>query len=137
MKVDPTGPALAAQHKRVKRANKRGSDDFAANFTSESSEAQGAGAGSAAAGVTGLLSLQEVASEVEDENRAARRGLDLLDRLDEIRHGLLVGGVRREDLQRLTVLLKEKRAEVTDPRLNAILDEIDLRAAIELAKFDQ
>lgn len=137
MKVDPTGPALAAQHRRVKRSNKGGSDEFSTHFTSKSGETQSAGAANAAADVAGLLTLQEVSSEIEDENRAARRGLDLLDRLDEIRHGLLVGSIRRADLQRLTVLVREKRAEVTDPRLTEILDEIDLRAAVELAKYDQ
>lgn len=32
--------------------------------------------------------------------------------------------------------LGEQREEVTDPKLSAIQDEIDLRARVELAKYD-
>ena len=64
------------------------------------------------------------------------RGRKLLDRLDEIRFGLLTGGLPRGTLVRLAQELGEQREGVTDPKLSAILDEIELRARVELAKYD-
>ncbi|MCH9020057.1 MAG: hypothetical protein IIA73_06805 [Proteobacteria bacterium] len=59
----------------------------------------------------------------------------MLDRLDEIRHALLFGAIPRHRLLALQREVREKRVAVADPRLNQLLDEIDLRAAVELAKL--
>lgn len=85
--------------------------------------------------VDSLLALQEVNP---DEERGAlhRHAEDLLDELDELRHGLLAGALSRHQLTRLKSLVNARRANVTDPRLGEILDEIELRAAVELAKYE-
>jgi hypothetical protein len=82
-----------------------------------------------------LLALQEVDP---DETRGAvqRHAEDLLDELDELRHGLLVGALSRSQLRRLKTMVSARRATVDDPRLAEILDEIELRAAVELAKYE-
>jgi hypothetical protein len=59
----------------------------------------------------------------------------LLDRLDELRLGLLGGRLSMAALERLTLLVAENRGKVDDPRLTQILDEIEVRAAVELAKL--
>jgi hypothetical protein len=86
-------------------------------------------------GIDSLLALQEVHP---DETRGAvrRHAEDLLDELDELRHGLLVGALSRSQLKRLKTLVTARRAIVDDPRLAEILDEIELRAAVELAKYE-
>ena len=85
--------------------------------------------------VDSLLALQEVNP---DETRRAvqRHAEDVLDELDELRHGLLVGTLSRSQLRRLKSLITARRASVDDPRLAEILDEIELRAAVELAKYE-
>ncbi|MGE5537910.1 MAG: flagellar assembly protein FliX [Gemmatimonas sp.] len=87
-------------------------------------------------GVDALLSLQEVNG---DERRGAtrRHAEDLLGELDELRHGLLMGALSRAQLARLKTLVTARRARATDPRLADILDEIELRAAVELAKYEE
>jgi hypothetical protein len=65
-----------------------------------------------------------------------QRGEDLLDGLDEIRHGLLIGALPRERVVRLLAIVRSRREQLADPRLSAILDEIELRAEVELAKLD-
>jgi hypothetical protein len=64
-----------------------------------------------------------------------RRAGDMLDLLDDIRVGLLEGRVPRGKLEGLLRMVQSRRDEVVDPRLSAVLDEIELRAAVELAKY--
>lgn len=136
MKIDPTGPARAGQLRRLRKANGRPSGEFAAHIGEDGNEVDGTQSAAAARGVGGLLALQEVSVETAPESRAASHGYSILDRLDSIRHGLLAGALRREDLTRLSALVSEQRDAVADPRLKSVLDEIDLRAQVELAKYD-
>ena len=57
--------------------------------------------------------------------------------LDDIRQGLLLGAVPKDKLNILVHAVREKREALDDPRLNTILDEIELRASVELAKLEQ
>lgn len=87
--------------------------------------------------IDALLALQEGASGEESQRRAKRRGVMLLDELDQLKMGLLTGGVPESTLQHLTNLVNSQRDEVMDPQLRAVLDEIDLRVQVELAKFSR
>lgn len=85
--------------------------------------------------VDSLLTLQEVDAD-SGKGALHRHAEDLLDELDELRHGLLMGILTRHQLARLKSLVNARRAGVTDPRLAEILDAIELRAAVEIAKYD-
>jgi hypothetical protein len=61
----------------------------------------------------------------------------MIDGLDDIRQGLLIGSIPRSKLTALVKVVREERDQAEDPKLSAILDEIELRAAVELAKLDQ
>ena len=63
------------------------------------------------------------------------RGEDLLDRLDELRLGILTGRFPKEKLAELAQRLRQKREQGVDPALDAILAEIELRAEVEIAKY--
>jgi hypothetical protein len=84
-----------------------------------------------------VLAAQEAQDEAGGRRRALVRGHDLLDELNQIRIGLLEGGWAVASIRRLTGLLQAERSSVVDVRLNAVLDEIELRAAVELAKRQQ
>jgi hypothetical protein len=56
--------------------------------------------------------------------------------LEDVRDGLLTGGVSRATLQRLLALVNVKREDFVDPALAEVLNEIDLRARVELAKLN-
>lgn len=97
----------------------------------------------ALAGTTGLqdlaslLALQGVASEEdvrERKRKAVRRGFDLLDVLEGVKIDLLGGGVPVERLERLVHLLGQRRTS-GDSELDGLVDDIELRARVELAKF--
>jgi hypothetical protein len=87
--------------------------------------------------VAGLLSLQEISDELTGRRRAAARGDKLLDALEELRMALLGGTLPRAQLAALAHLCREHVPLVDDPRLAEILAEIELRAAVELAKLEQ
>jgi hypothetical protein len=91
---------------------------------------------SGVAGMNALMALQGVEDATERRRRAVRRGSGLLDRLDELKLALLQGETGEGALERLTRTLREERPEDADPALNSLLDQIDLRAAVELAKAD-
>lgn len=86
-------------------------------------------------GVNALLALQTVPSATERRKRAVRRANDLLDVLGEVRVGLLEGAIDPGQLDRLRRMTAQGRDEVEEPGLRDVLDEIDLRAQVELAKL--
>lgn len=95
-----------------------------------------AAAKSASTAVDGLFALQEVADELAGRRRAAARGNKLLDRLEELRLGLLAGTLPRAQIEALRQLAREHGQTIDDPKLASILSDIELRVAVELAKLD-
>ena len=99
--------------------------------------ARGVESSSAVANIDALLAAQSVGDSLEEESRKrmVKRGEDLLDQLEELRHGLLMGEIPKEKLVALGEMVRSRRDSVSDPHLAAILDEIELRAEVELAKL--
>jgi len=59
----------------------------------------------------------------------------MLERLEDIRVGMLTGYVSKDRLEDLVRLVNDKRPGAVDGRLRDVLDEIELRAKVELAKL--
>jgi hypothetical protein len=78
-----------------------------------------------------------VGGPLERRRRAVRRAGRLLDVLDEIKLALLDARLSATQLDRLRRAIRDERELTDDPRLEAVLDEIELRAAVELAKLEQ
>jgi len=87
--------------------------------------------------LTAVLAVQESPDQTAKRarQRARERAGNVLDQLDEIRLGLLMGTIPAARLEGLAQLVRAKREQVADPRLNQLLDDIELRAAVELAKL--
>jgi hypothetical protein len=49
---------------------------------------------------------------------------------------LLGGDLSQAQLDRLSRAVREQRSATEDPKLEAVLDEIETRAAVELAKLE-
>jgi len=107
-----------------------------AEGVSAASEVDAVGSVAALTGVGGLIGIQEVSEEEVKRKRAYKQGRLTLDVLEQLRDGLLSGSLPVSTLRHLERLVLEERAAITDPRLNAILDDIELRAAVELAKLE-
>lgn len=84
-----------------------------------------------------LLAAQMVGSEEEREIRKklVGRAKSLLEKLEEIRDGLLLGSISKDRLIEISRFVKERRFETEDMRLSSIIDEIELRVEVELAKL--
>ena len=135
MKVTgPSGPS-SPQGARPTRA----SGGFAVPTTATAGAVGAAGSAPGVSGVPGvsaLMALQGVEDVTERRRRAIRRGGGLLDRLEELKLALLEGEAGDGALERLSRTLREDRPIDADAGLNNLLDQIDLRAAVELAKAD-
>lgn len=71
----------------------------------------------------------------EVRKKLIKRGQTLLEKLEEIRDGLLMGYISRDRLIEISRLVKDNRYQSEDPRLQEILGEIELRVEVELAKL--
>jgi hypothetical protein len=139
MKVTGPRPAQAPSSTRKSaRAGSSGQD-----FSVETGGSpHGSSASSALSGTTAinsvdaLLAVQAAGDFTEARKRATERAFSLLDVLDDLKIALLEGGIPRSKLTLLIDTLKTRRDSVNDPRLEAMLDEVETRAAVELAKHD-
>jgi len=86
--------------------------------------------------VGSLLSIQEVDDQGGGQRKTLNRAEEMLDLLDDVRHGLLIGVLPEHKLRRLLTLSNAKREGFMDPRLGLILSDIELRAKVELAKLE-
>lgn len=86
-----------------------------------------------------ILAAQEVSESADGAGRRRMRqhGEDILDRLDEIRHDILRGAISKQKLEYLAQLLRARRQTVDDPQLIEIIKDIELRAAVEIAKYSR
>ena len=118
-------------------AARRGAPD-GDRFGLEPDDAAGLVAGisrpQSAGGIEALLALQAVDDPLFARKKTVRRGHALLDALDAIKADLLVGRLSEGRLNRIVALVGQARAGA-DPTLEAIVDEIELRARVELAKL--
>lgn len=87
-------------------------------------------------GVNNMLALQEISDEEVNRKKMVQKGNDMLDSLEKLRQQLLIGGVPMAVLRELGSRISKQRQLVSDPRLLAIIDDIELRAAVELAKLE-
>ncbi len=85
-------------------------------------------------GVDSLLALQQMDVQGDDRSRAVQHGSTLLDQLDALKIDLLQGKVQPERLERLVSNLS-MRVKSGNPGLDRVVEDIELRARIELAKL--
>lgn len=88
----------------------------------------------ASSGIDALLALQAVEDPLFAKRKALRRGSNLLDTLEAIKADLLAGRVSEGRLNALMAIVSSAR-ERGLAGLDALLDDIELRARVELAKF--
>ena len=87
--------------------------------------------------VESILAVQESPDATQERSRRLIRsyGDNILDRLEELRQQVLVGSVPKERLVDLAQTMRGRRHKTDDPRLRQIIDEIELRAEVEIAKL--
>ncbi len=120
--------------RRRKRSKGVSQGGFASEMAAGAEPATRGGVGAVDV-LDGVLAIQEVGDEGDDRRKAHAHGEQVLQRLEQIRMGLLAGRMPTHQLNELVRALRGRPAQFTDPRLGEILDEIELRASVELAKL--
>lgn len=100
----------------------------------ETPTATSSGGAGPVTGIDAMLALQGVDDPLYANRRSVKRGQSLLDTLDEMKADLLTGRVNEDKLQHLMKTVAQVRVK-SDPDLDALIDDIELRARVELAKL--
>lgn len=109
-------------------------DDF---VTSAPSQAAPAPQTRSIAKVDALLAVQATEDPMAGaaRKRMRQRANSILDELDKLRMAMLSGNMTVGQMVDIADVVAAHRENVSDPALTAIMDEIDLRAQVELAKM--
>lgn len=132
--VGPNGVSTPASTRTTRSAS-----GFSLGQAPAAASPSAATASSATGGVSdvsALMALQGIEGPLEKRRRAIRRGGGLLDRLEELKLAILTGDADDTSLDQLARTLREERTDDGDADLSALLDQIDLRASVELAKAE-
>ena len=138
MKIDANIKTGAAGSVKKNKAPSGG-----ASFSSHIGSLEEEGATSSASAlnslnsVNSLFALQEVSEDFDGNAKSQKKAFEMLDYLEDIRLGLLTGDISVDLLNRLGDLTKNWREKYTDPKLQSIIEEIELRSAVELAKLER
>lgn len=84
-----------------------------------------------------LLAVQEVEDPLQKQakKKAKMRAGAILDKLDNLRLKMLTGGLTVGHMVDVADVVASHRDKIDDPQLTQIMDEIDLRAQVEIAKL--
>lgn len=137
-KVKGPGGIAPGAPKRTTGSSATGGPSFASLLKGAEKPAGQVSQAAPVAALDTMLAIQSVDDQGggrQNRQRAFRRGSTLLERLDEIRHGLLTGSIPPARLQSLAQTLRSEKMSVEDPQLAEVLAEIELRCEVELAKL--
>jgi len=138
MKIN--GPSSAAPAGASRSAKAGSGGTFSLGDADGASEASGLSRTSGVGALTSvgaLLALQAVDDPIQRRRRAVKRAGRILDALDELKLAMLEGGASGSRLESLMTAVREQRESDDDPGLQGLLNEIETRAAVELAKLGQ
>lgn len=85
--------------------------------------------------VDAIVALQSVGTGGEARKQAVAQGTAVLDLLDDLKVQLLSGSIPASHIGRLVGMVQSRPEYKDDRRLQDLLDHIDLRARVELAKL--
>ena len=132
-----SGPnGLASASKAPRRAGGAGFALAESQGSSETTETSVALGVSSVGSLDALIALQEIDGPLGRKRRAIGRAGRLLDQLETLKLAVLDGEVSESGLRGLAAAVREQRDATSDPDLEALLDQIEARAAVELAKLE-
>jgi len=136
MRINQTYGPTAGKVRRGRQSDTAGGG-FADHLTlGASAQTEGATPTAPLASLASLLTAQDI-GERDAQQQGVERGFSMLDRLDELRMGLLEGRADRALLRRIDGLVRQQVESHPDPQARAVLREIEVRAAVELAKLER
>jgi hypothetical protein len=137
LEINRTRRIESAPVRRAGRVSTSENTSFAAEEMADAKTAAALTGTGPIAAVDTILALQGIEDSADQRTQGVDHGEGLLNLLDEVRDGLLAGGIPRAMLNRLALAVGKRRESFADAKLQNVLDEIDLRARVELAKLEQ
>ena len=134
MEIKGTGRIETGAVRRKTTSSSSGS--FTVSDTPETQGGIVAGPGPIAA-LDSILMLQGMDDSTQGRSKGVAHAEQLLDLLDSVRDGLLAGEIPRATLNKLAAAVTRRHEAFADPKLQDVLDQIELRAHVELAKLEQ
>lgn len=137
MEIKSSGRVEAGGVRRYARSTGTSDSTFKISDAPETPRAAPAAAPGPITALDSILTLQAMDDSTRGPSKGVAHGEQLLDLLDSVRDGLLSGGISRGTLNRLATAVSRRHETFADPKLQGVLDEIELRAKVELAKLEQ
>jgi len=109
--------------------------DLLNNITSSKNQQVRGSSGISVADAIFATQMIDDEEEKQIRKKLIKRGFSLIDKLEEIREAILLGYISRDKLIEISRLIKENQVESSDPKLQEILCDIELRVEVELAKL--
>jgi hypothetical protein len=137
MKIQGPGKTTGPSKTKAKGGASESSESFGSMMTPETPSAAPTQGPQSIAHVDALLAVQgaEDPTAGASKKRMRKRSNDLLDGLERIRMAMLGGTMTVGDMINIADVVASHREKIQDPSLTGIMDEIDLRAQVELAKM--
>lgn len=129
VKIDTISSSQKASLRRLTKTSKSGSSSFASSI-SQASDTEESAMVSAPNHAQFLFSLQEV----NEKEVAKSHGDKILNFLDNLRLNMLTGNMQNNQLIALKQYLNSSTSNFSDAKLKGIMEEIEQRANIEMAK---
>lgn len=128
---------------KLKKIRKAGDSEFG-DFLAAAEEAeQTSGTGQAlptveVGGINPLLSLQEVSEDDIRRQRSLHQSRQSVDVLDQLRREILTGQTTPAMIEQMQLQIEQMRKNTApDPKLQEIMNDIELRLAVEAAKLEK
>lgn len=142
MKISGPGQIQSKSLKKTSKQSSVSTSSFAGKLDSSGSAdaPQNVGGAAPLTHLDALLALQEVPDSTDGRSKGLARANEMLDLLEEVRKGILLGAISESSLRNLADMARNQRKNAdsslnSDERLQDILDDIELRAEVELAKL--
>ncbi len=136
MKINgPSSTSSTGAARGAGRAASGGGFSVTVDAADEAAEAQRMAGLDGVMTVSALLALQGVEDPLSRRKRAMGRASRILDMLDDLKVAMLEGAASPATLDNLAKTVREQRETTDDPRLEDVLNQIETRAAVELAKL--
>lgn len=135
MKVQ--GATSSSQASEVKKNRKASSSSqaFSTGSAQETTKATGLFRVADVVAPDALLSLQEALTLSPEDRQSIDVGHRLLDDLEDIHKGVLLGQFSKASLENLLDRINTSRQKATHPEIENLIEQIELRAEVELAKL--
>ena len=138
MVIEISGNVVGLKNIFSKKKGNKDSVSFESVFTEKSKDAEKISSDHEVSfGNKFDISDRQIDNEKAAKIKAKESGRAILYKLEEVRNELLDGGIDPEKISSLGKESDVSRKMIFDPTLNDILDQIELRAAVESAKLDQ